>query len=78
MIARTAPEVDIRIHDLIDPAKCYDFLRKKRWPHGTCCPECTSNSVKKNGHKDSDPLCQKYKCKNCGCRFGSSCVSGCR
>jgi transposase-like protein len=69
MIAGTAAKLDIRIHDLIAPEKCYDFLRKKRWPHGTCCPQCTSNRVKKNGHKDSDPLCQKYKCKNCGCRF---------
>lgn len=69
MVTGTAPKLDIRIHHLIDSRKCYDFLREKRWPHGTCCPECTSNRVKKNGHKDSDPLCQKYKCNNCELRF---------
>ena len=69
MIAKTAPKLDIRIHNLIDPGKCYDFLRETRWPRGTCCPKCTSNRVKKNGHRDSDPLCQKYKCNNCEFRF---------
>jgi len=69
MVAVTAQKLDIRIHDLIDPGKCCDFLRKTRWPKGVCCTECTSNRVKKNGHKDSDPSCQKYKCNNCGCRF---------
>jgi transposase-like protein len=69
MVTGTAPELVIRIHDLIDPKKCYEALREKRWPQGVCCPECTSNRVKKNGHKDSDPLCQKYKCNNCNLRF---------
>ncbi len=69
MVSGAAAKLDIRIDDLIDSKKCYDFLRGKRWPHCTCCPGCTSNRVKKNGHKDSDPLCQKYKCSNCGRRF---------
>jgi len=69
MVAVTAQKLDIRIHDLIDLGKCYDFLRKTRWPKGVCCTKCTSNRIKKNGHKDSDPYCQKYKCNNCGCRF---------
>jgi hypothetical protein len=64
MITGTAPELDIRIHDLVDPKKCYDFLRLKRWTHGVGCLKCTSNRVKKNGHKCSDPLCQRYKCNN--------------
>jgi len=31
MAAGTALKLDIRIHDLIDPRKYYDFLREKRW-----------------------------------------------
>jgi hypothetical protein len=69
MVAAAVPELDIRIHDLIDPKKCYDFLRLRRWPHGVCSLKCTSNRVKKNGHKRSDPLCQRYKCNNCRSRF---------
>jgi len=69
MTANTVSNLNIRIHQLIDPNKCYDFFRAKKWPLGVCCPKCTSNRVKKNGHKDSDPLCQNYKCNNCGCRF---------
>ena len=69
MVTGTAPTMDIRIHDLIDPGKCYDFFRKTRWPDGIWCPKCTSNRVKKDGRKDSNPLCQRYKCNNCGRRF---------
>jgi len=69
MVTAAVPELDIRIHDLVDRKKCYDFLRLRRWPHGVCCLKCTSNRVKKNGHKRSDPLCQRYKCNNCRSRF---------
>lgn len=69
MAIGTASKLDIRIHHLVDPNKCYDFFRAKKWPHGVCCPKCASNRVKKNGRKRSDPLCQNYKCNNCGCRF---------
>jgi len=69
MVAETNTNLEIRIHHLIDPNKCYELFRKKKWPHGICCPECTSNRIKKNGHKCSDPLCQNYRCNNCGCRF---------
>jgi hypothetical protein len=62
MAIGTASELDIRIHHLVDPNKCYDFFRAKKWSHGVCCPKCTSNRVKKNGRKRSDPLCQNYKC----------------
>jgi transposase-like protein len=30
------------------------------------CPECKSNKVVKNGHRNST---QRYKCKNCSFRF---------
>jgi transposase-like protein len=69
MAIETASELDIRIHHLVAPNKCYDFFRAKKWPHGVCFPKCTSNRIKKNGRKRSDPLCQNYKCNNCGCCF---------
>jgi len=61
MTTGTTERLNVRIHDLISPEKCYDFLRKERWTKGVRCPNCTSNRVKKSGHKDSDPLCQKYQ-----------------
>jgi transposase-like protein len=69
MVTATVPELDIGIHDLVDHKKCYDSLRLRRWPHAVCCLKCTSNRDKKNGHKRSDPLCQRYKCTNCRSRF---------
>ena len=32
------------------------------------CPECKSNKIVKNGHKNS---IQRFKCKSCGFRFQS-------
>jgi transposase-like protein len=66
---KAGPGLHIGIGDLIDPAKCYEFIRRKRWPHGVVCPKCTSNRVKKNGHRKSRPDCQKYLCKNCDYLF---------
>jgi transposase-like protein len=42
-------------------AKVYIKIYKK-------CPECKSNKIVKNGHKNT---LQRYKCKNCGFRFQS-------
>ncbi|EFK06295.1 conserved hypothetical protein [delta proteobacterium NaphS2] len=69
MTTKSSTNPEIGILELIDPAKCYEFFREKKWPCGICCPKCTSNRVKKNGHKRNAPLCRNYKCNNCGCRF---------
>lgn len=37
------------------------------------CPECKSNNIVKNGHRESDKgVIQRYKCKNCNFRFQSN------
>ncbi|EFK06202.1 conserved hypothetical protein [delta proteobacterium NaphS2] len=62
MTTKSSTNPEIGILELIDPAKCYEFFREKKWPCGICCPKCTSNRVKKNGHKRNAPLCRNYKC----------------
>ena len=37
MVTGTAPELDIRIHDLIDPKKCYDVLSSQEEEMATRC-----------------------------------------
>lgn len=58
----------IQIHNMLDFEKCFEAIRQIRWPHGVLCVSCGSENVKKNGHHDTQPHRQKYKCK-CGCRF---------
>jgi transposase-like protein len=57
------------INKLIDEAKCYDEIRKKRWPHGVRCPHCESNKISKRGKNHRQSECRCYACKNCGKRF---------
>jgi transposase-like protein len=57
------------INKLIDEAKCYDEIRKKRWPHGVRCPHCASNKISKRGKNHRQQECRRYSCKNCGKRF---------
>ena len=57
------------INKLIDEAKCYDEIRKKRWPHGVRCPHCESNKISKRGKNHRQQECRRYSCKNCGKRF---------
>jgi transposase-like protein len=56
----------IKIQNLIDNAKCYEAVRKLRWPDGNVkCPSCGSSHVIRHGHDDTEPERQKYHCKNC-------------
>jgi transposase-like protein len=57
------------INKLIDEAKCYDEIRKKRWPHGVRCPHCESNKIGKRGKNHRRQECRRYSCKHCGKRF---------
>ena len=58
----TKPEQLLNIRHLIDDAKCYETIRKLRWPQEVHCPRCDSYDVIKHG-RDGD--CQKYLCKSC-------------
>lgn len=57
--------MDLNILDLIDEAKCYEYLRKSRWSEEVRCIRCGSIEVNCNGHVTGHPYCQKYKCRAC-------------
>lgn len=62
----------INLSSLIDDAKCYELIRQYRWPGGVRCTSCSSSSVIRHGHDDTQPLRQlrqRYKCQACGARF---------
>jgi len=61
--------MDIRIHNLIDSARCYDTVRELRWPEQVCCPDCKSTDVIKKGKDEVEIHKQMYACKYCGRRF---------
>ena len=58
-----------RLNNLIDEGKCYEEVRRIRWPNGVCCPACTSNKIAKRGRNHRQQECRRYTCKNCGKRF---------
>ena len=56
----------LNISSLMDDAKCFAFVREKRWPEGVRCPGCDGNAVIRDGC-DSMQLCrQRYRCKVSG------------
>jgi transposase-like protein len=59
----------VNIQELIDDAKCYQTIREMRWPDGVTCPECSSDSVIKNGRDDTQSNRQRYECRACHQRF---------
>jgi transposase-like protein len=59
----------VNIQDLFDDAKCYQTIREMRWPDGVTCPQCSSDSVIKNGRDDTEPHRQRYECRGCRQRF---------
>jgi transposase-like protein len=59
----------VNLSSLIDDAKCYELVRRHRWPEGIRCPHCDSASVARHGHDDTQRHRQRYRCKQCQCRF---------
>jgi transposase-like protein len=57
------------LNTLIDEGKCYEEIRRKRWPNGGRCPCCGSNKVAKRGRNHRQHECRRYVCRNCGKRF---------
>lgn len=58
--------MEINIQGLIDDKRCYETVRKIRWPKGVFCIHCKSFKIVKRG-KESER--QRYKCKSCNRRF---------
>jgi transposase-like protein len=59
----------VNLSSLIDDAKCYELVRRHRWPEGVRCPRCGSASVARHGRDDTQPHRQRYRCGACGTRF---------
>jgi transposase-like protein len=58
-----------RLSNLIDESKCYEEVRRIRWPNGVRCLGCTSNKITQRGRNHRQQACRRYTCKNCGERF---------
>ncbi len=63
-----APDL-IDLSSLLDDAKCFALVREHRWPDGVRCPSCGSGAVTRDGHDDTQPQRQRYRCKTCVGRF---------
>jgi len=59
----------VNFSGLMDDAKCFAFVRQHRWPEGVRCPVCDSDAVIRDGHDDTQPCRQRYRCKACSGRF---------
>jgi transposase-like protein len=59
----------VNLASLIDDAKCFAMVRQHRWPAGTRCPGCGGDAVVRNGHDDTQPHRQRYRCQACVSRF---------
>ena len=64
----TAPDL-VNLSGLMDDAKCFAFVRQRRWPEGVRCPGCSSEAVIRDGCDDTQPCRQRYRCKACASRF---------
>jgi len=59
----------VKLPSLVDDAKCFDTVRRLRWPEGVRCPQCESDKVARHGHDDRQPERQRYRCAACQARF---------
>ena len=66
----------VNILGITDDAKCYEMVRRLRWPEGPRCPRCDSAHVVKQGHDDTVPERQRYECRSCARRCHSSNAGG--
>lgn len=59
----------LQIYHLVDEQKCYEEVRKTRWPHGVHCPHCDAKLVSKRGFHTHQAYRQRYRCQACGKQF---------
>jgi transposase-like protein len=59
----------VNIQCLVDDAKCFDTVRRLRWPAGVRCAQCGSDKVTRDGHNDRQHERQRYRCTACQARF---------
>jgi transposase-like protein len=59
----------VNLQSLVDEAKCFDTVRRLRWPEGVYCPWCGSAEVARHGHDERQRDRQRYRCMACQARF---------
>jgi len=59
----------VNLQFLVDDARCFETVRRLRWPEGVRCPVCESDKVARHGHDDRQPERQRYRCTACQARF---------
>ena len=59
----------VNLSGLLDDAKCFSLVRQHHWPAGIRCPDCAGDSIVRDGHDDTQPHRQRYRCKACTGRF---------
>ena len=59
----------VDLSGLMDDAKCFALVRQHRWPDGVRCPGCGGDAVIRDGHDDTQPHRQRYRCRACASRF---------
>ncbi len=59
----------INIQNLLDDVKCYETVRRLRWPNGVRCPHCGAAEFTKQGRDTTQPARQKYRREACHRRF---------
>jgi transposase-like protein len=63
----------LNIQVLVDDTKCFEEVRKLRWPEGVRCPHCGSEAVIKRGFHtlsgtgSTQPHRQRYVCQGSCC-----------
>jgi len=55
----------------MDDAKCFAFVRQRRWPDGIRCPACDNDAVIRDGHNDTQLFRRRYRCKAYAGRFNN-------
>ena len=59
----------LHLHPLMDDAKCYEEVRRRRWPYGVWCSHCESNKLAKRGRNHRHQDCRRYRCTKGGRQF---------
>ena len=59
----------IHRQSLIDDAKCFETVRRLRWPDGIQCPRCNSSKIIKQGRDETQPERQRSLCQSGEQRF---------
>ena len=58
----------VNIKELLDDEKCFDAVRKLRWPDQVRCPHC-NGEVSKRGMHSTQLGRQRYECRDCSRQF---------